>query len=109
MGGIVATLIEPDGAEVRITDAQAGESLMEAAKRAGVAGILAECGGACSCATCHVYVAEEWFARVGAPDQVEEEMLDMVDHIRRPTSRLCCQIRLHEGLSGIVAEVAPEL
>lgn len=109
MSGIVATLIQADGTGVRIADARDGESLMEAARRAGVAGIIAECGGACSCATCHVYVAEEWFAKVGAPDVVEEEMLDMVDFIRRPTSRLSCQIRLHEGLNGIVAEVAPEL
>ena len=109
MGGIVATMIQADGTEVRIDDAQAGESLMEAARRAGVEGIVAECGGACSCATCHVYVGEEWYALVGDPDQVEEEMLDMVDHIRRPTSRLSCQIRLDENLSGIVAEVAPEL
>jgi 2Fe-2S ferredoxin len=109
MGGIVATMLQADGTEVRITDAQAGESLMEAARRAGVEGIVAECGGACSCATCHVYVGEQWFPLVGEPDQVEEEMLDMVDHIRRPTSRLSCQIRLTEELSGIVAEVAPEL
>ena len=109
MGGIVATFIQPDGTEMRIADAQPGESLMEAARRSGVAGIIAECGGACSCATCHVYIGEEWYSKVGDPDQVEEEMLDMVDHIRRPTSRLSCQIRLNEGLSGIVAEVAPEL
>ncbi len=109
MGGIVATMIQTDGTEVRITDAQPGESLMEAARRVGVDGIVAECGGACSCATCHVYIGEDWFAKVGPPDDVEEEMLDMVDHIRRPTSRLSCQIRLNEGLSGIVAEVAPEL
>ena len=109
MGSVVATLIQADGAAVRITDAQPGESLMEAARRAGVAGIVAECGGACSCATCHVYIDAEWFSKVGEPDEVEEEMLDMVDHIRRPTSRLSCQIRLHEGLSGLLAEVAPEL
>jgi 2Fe-2S ferredoxin len=109
MGDVLAILIQPDGHHVQISDARAGETLMEAARRAGVAGIVAECGGACSCATCHVYLDAGWFAKVGAPDQVEEEMLDMVDHIRRPTSRLSCQIRLHEGLSGIVAEVAPEL
>ncbi len=109
MGGIIATLIQPDGTAVRIADAQQGETLMEAAKRAGVAGIVAECGGACSCATCHVFIDELWFSKVGDPDQVEEEMLDMVDHIRRPTSRLSCQVRLHDGLSGLVAEVAPEL
>ena len=109
MDGLVATLIQADGTSVRIADAQPGESLMEAAKRAGGGGILAECGGACSCATCHVYIVEEWFPLVGEPDQVEEDMLDMVAHIRRPTSRLSCQIRLHEGLSGLVADVAPEL
>ena len=109
MSGIAVTLTQQDGTVVGIDDAQQGESLMEAARRAGVAGIVAECGGVCSCATCHVYVAEDWIGKVGEPDEVEDEMLDMVDHIRRPTSRLSCQIRLSDELDGLEAEVAPDL
>lgn len=108
MGQIVVTLTQQDGTVVRIDDARPDETLMEVARRAGVAGIVAECGGVCSCATCHVYVAGEWFDKVGEPDEVEDEMLDMVDHIRRPTSRLSCQIRLGEAVNGLQAEVAPE-
>ena len=109
MGGIAVTLVDQNGVSVCIEDAAVGESLMEAARRAGVAGIIAECGGACSCATCHVYLGESWFEKVGGPDPVEEEMLDMVDAIRRPTSRLSCQIRLNAELDGLSAQVAPEL
>ncbi|MCB2064118.1 MAG: (2Fe-2S)-binding protein [Novosphingobium sp.] len=109
MSHIVVTLTQQDGTVVRIDDATADESLMEAARRAGVAGIVAECGGVCSCATCHVYVAEDWIGKVGEPDEVEDEMLDMVDHIRRPNSRLSCQIRLSEAVNGLQAEVAPDL
>jgi 2Fe-2S ferredoxin len=109
MGGIAVTLVDQNGHAVSIGDVVEGESLMEAARRAGVAGIIAECGGACSCATCHIYLGEGWYDKVGAPDQVEEEMLDMVDAIRRPTSRLSCQIRLSAELDGLTAEVAPEL
>lgn len=109
MDGIAVTLVDQNGVSIRIEDGAAGESLMEAARRAGVAGIIAECGGACSCATCHVYLGEGWFEKVGGPDPVEEEMLDMVHAIRRPTSRLSCQIRLSAELDGLSAEVAPEL
>ncbi|WP_230291380.1 2Fe-2S iron-sulfur cluster-binding protein [Croceicoccus sp. Ery5] len=109
MGAITVRLTDVDGKEVTIDDCEAGETLMEAARRKGVAGIIAECGGACSCATCHVYVDEEWIDMVGEPDDVEEDMLDMVDDIRRPNSRLSCQVKLTARLDGLTAEVAPEL
>lgn len=86
-----------------------GATLMETARAAGVAGILAECGGACSCATCHVYIDEEWVQKVGPPNSVEEDMLDMVDDIRVPSSRLSCQVVLTRALDGLTARVAPEL
>lgn len=89
--------------------AKEGETLMEATREAGVDGIIAECGGACSCATCHVYVDAGWFETVGPPNDVEEDMLDMVDDIRQPTSRLSCQIKLSSELDGLTATVAPEL
>ncbi len=91
-----------DGAEQTV-DARAGLSLMEAAVFNGVPGIDADCGGACSCATCHVYVAPEWAAATGEPAMLELEMLDMA-HDRRATSRLSCQIRITDELDGLVVE-----
>ncbi len=109
MAGITVTITDTDGEITRIADAEEGTSLMEAAREAGVEGIIAECGGACSCATCHVYVDEQWMEKVGQPDDVEEDMLDMVEEIRRPNSRLSCQIKLSAALDGLAATVAPEL
>lgn len=109
MAGITVSLTDQEGNVTRIEDVETGISLMEAAREAGVDGIIAECGGACSCATCHVYIDESWMADVGQPDDVEEDMLDMVDDIRQPNSRLSCQIKLSAKLDGLSATVAPEL
>ncbi|GHA14859.1 (2Fe-2S) ferredoxin [Devosia pacifica] len=68
--------------------------------------IKAECGGACSCATCHVFVAEEWMDKVGAPSEEEEDMLDTVADVRS-NSRLSCQILLDESLDGLKVTLAP--
>jgi 2Fe-2S ferredoxin len=76
---------------------------METAIRNGVPGIDAECGGACSCATCHVYVDEEWMDAVGQPQSMEEDMLDFAFDVR-PNSRLSCQIRVKPELDGLVVE-----
>jgi ferredoxin, 2Fe-2S len=100
-------LTDVNGKVHEIADAAAGSSLMEVAKAHDVAGVTADCGGACSCATCHVFIAEEWFARVGQPDDIEFGMLDMVADVAGPTSRLSCQIRLSEELDGLTATVAP--
>ncbi|WP_027896096.1 2Fe-2S iron-sulfur cluster-binding protein [Zestomonas thermotolerans] len=81
-----------------------GLSLMEAAVNANVAGIYGDCGGAMSCATCHVVVDEEWYAKVGAPSAMEEDLLEMVPGGRTPRSRLSCQIRVSDELDGIVLE-----
>ena len=78
---------------------------MEAAVAAGVQGIEAECGGACACATCHVYVDEAWIQRVGIPVGIEDEMLDCAESPRGPTSRLACQINVCEKLDGLVVQV----
>ncbi|QHI97635.1 2Fe-2S iron-sulfur cluster binding domain-containing protein [Xylophilus rhododendri] len=91
----------------RAVEAEAGASLMETAIRANVRGIDAECGGLCSCATCHVYVAEACIARLPAPDGEEEAMLDFVAAERRPGSRLSCQIQLTEALEGLTVQVPP--
>ena len=72
-------------------DVDQGSTVMENAVRNSVPGIEAECGGACACATCHVYVDEEWTEKVGQPEAMEEDMLDFAFDVR-PTSRLSCQI-----------------
>jgi len=100
------TFIQPDGSAVEI-DARSGESLMEAAIDNDVAGIVAECGGACSCATCHVYVDPEWAARLPAPDALEDGMLDCVLD-RKDSSRLSCQIRVEDALDGMRVSVPEE-
>jgi ferredoxin, 2Fe-2S len=85
-------------------EVQAGSTVMENAVRNSVPGIEAECGGACACATCHVYVDDEWSARVGAPEAMEEDMLDFAYDVK-PTSRLSCQIKMSDGLDGLVVHV----
>jgi 2Fe-2S ferredoxin len=85
----------------RTVEAENGSTVMENAVRNSIPGIEAECGGACACATCHVYVAEEWREKVGEPSQREEDMLDFAYDIR-PNSRLSCQIRVRDELHGLV-------
>lgn len=85
-------------------DSSSGLTLMEAALENNVPGIIAECGGACSCATCHVYIDEKWRNRVGAPNIMEDDMLDFA-YDRRENSRLSCQIVLDESLDGLVVYI----
>lgn len=94
------TFIDIQGT-ARTVEAEIGATVMETAIRNGVPGIEAECGGACACATCHVYVAEEWAEKAGGPESMEEDMLDFAFEVR-PTSRLSCQIRVREDLDGLV-------
>lgn len=94
------TFIDVQG-EARTVEAEPGSTVMEAAVRNGVPGIEAECGGACACATCHVYVEEEWREKVGDPEPMEEDMLDFAFEVK-PSSRLSCQIRVREDLDGLV-------
>ncbi len=84
----------------RAVEAETGATVMEAAIRNGVPGIDAECGGACACATCHVYVADDWVAATGKPEPMEEDMLDFAFDVR-PNSRLSCQIRVTPALDGL--------
>ena len=92
--------IEHNGKE-HVVDVKPGMSVMEGAVKNLIPGIEAECGGACACATCHVYVAPEWKERVGEPESMEEDMLDFAFDVR-PTSRLSCQIRVRAELDGLV-------
>jgi 2Fe-2S ferredoxin len=94
------TYIEHDGTS-RTVDAEAGTTVMETAIRNGVPGIEAECGGACSCATCHVHVDDAWTEKAGKPSPMEEDMLDFAFDVR-PTSRLSCQIKVTDELDGLV-------
>ena len=93
------TYIQP-GRVSKVVDVRAGTTAMEAAVDNDVAGIVAECGGACSCATCHVYVDEAWREKVGGPSPMEEDMLDFGYEVR-PNSRLSCQIKVTDELDGL--------
>jgi ferredoxin, 2Fe-2S len=86
-------------------DAKAGESVMRAAVAIGVPGIDADCGGACSCATCLVHVSPEWFERVGPPSEIEAEMMEF-GHEPSEYSRLSCQIIMCDLLDGVRLKVA---
>ena len=97
------TFIQPDGVAQTI-DAEPGVTVMEAAKLNSIPGIEAECGGACACATCHVYVDEAWRGKTGTPASTEEDMLDFAFDVR-PESRLCCQIKVTPALDGLVLRV----
>lgn len=93
-----------DGTTVS-AEVESGLSLMEAAVNLNVAGIFGDCGGALSCATCHVVVDEAWHDRVPRLTDMEGEMLDMVEGGRTHRSRLSCQIRVTEQLDGIIVYV----
>jgi len=85
-------------------DANLGQSLMEAAVKNSVPGIEADCGGACACATCHVYLDAGWREVVGPPADLEASMLDFVGEVT-PDSRLACQISVNERLEGLVVRI----
>ena len=82
-----------------------GQSLMEAAVARNIPNIIGECGGSLSCASCHVVVDPAWATRAGPPSAFEDDMLDVTDADRQPTSRLSCQIKMTEALDGIILHV----
>lgn len=92
--------IDFEGTE-RAVDGLVGDSVMETATSHDLPGIDADCGGACACATCHVYVDQDWLSVVGKPDDLEAEMLDVAEDVR-DNSRLSCQIKLTEEMDGLV-------
>jgi 2Fe-2S ferredoxin len=100
------TVITRDGTQ-KVIEAEATGSVMEALRNHGIDEIQAICGGCCSCATCHVYVAQEWAALLPTVSDVESELLDCTTH-RRSNSRLSCQIPFTESLNGVRVTVAPE-
>jgi len=99
------TYIESSGT-ARTVDAEVGSTVMETAIRNNIPGIEAECGGACACATCNVYVDEAWKEKTGDPSPMEEDMLDFAFDVR-PSSRLSCQIKVTEELDGLTVTVPP--
>lgn len=101
------TITDVEGETHTFENVVEGISLMELGRQNGVAGIMGDCGGGCACATCHLYVDESWMDKVGAPDDVEFAMLDMVADVMKDNSRLGCQIRMAPELDGLAVTVAP--
>lgn len=100
-------LQSPDG-QSHTVEARPGASVMETAVKHGVPGIVAECGGGLSCATCHVYVSPEFLEKTGIAEDFEDEMLDDTVSERQANSRLSCQIRMTDELDGLEVTIAPE-
>jgi 2Fe-2S ferredoxin len=101
------TFVAIDGSHQTIS-ARVGESVMATAVRNGVPGIVGECGGNSSCATCHVYVDDDFLTLVGLPNDLEDDMLDLAVSDRRTTSRLSCQIKVTEAMDGLVVATPKE-
>lgn len=99
--------IHPDGRRERV-EARSGDTVLLAAKLAGVDGLPGECGGSMACATCHVFVAESCAGRTGELTSGEDGMLDMAATPRRASSRLACQILLTDDLDGLELEIPEE-
>ena len=101
------TYVGLDGQEYAV-EATEGESVMAAAVKNGVPGIIGECGGNASCATCHVWVRDDYLDLVGEPGDMEEDLLEMGVSDRREGSRLSCQIAMSAELDGLTVDVAPQ-
>ena len=97
------TYIEHDGTEHTV-DVKTGLSVMEGAINHNIPGIDADCGGACACATCHVYVDEAWASKTGEKSAMEESMLDFAENVE-PSSRLSCQIKVTDELEGLTVRM----
>ncbi len=97
------TYIEADGKEHKV-DVAPGLSLMEGAVNNLVPGIDADCGGACACATCHIYIEPDWHGKTGTRNEMEQSMLDFAEGIK-DNSRLACQIKVTDELDGIVVRL----
>lgn len=97
------TYVVHDG-ETHSIDLEDGFSIMEGAVRNGIAGIDADCGGQCACATCHVRVDPGWMNATGAPNEAEDEMLSLVNE-RDERSRLSCQIVMSPALTGLIVHL----
>jgi len=100
------TYISDAGDSVTI-DVPVGDSVMEGAIQNGIDGIVAECGGSCLCATCHVYVEEKFLPLLNPPDETETAMLESTASERKPNSRLSCQLRVSPKFEGLIVHTPP--
>ncbi len=91
--------------DAREVEVPAGMTVMAAALKNGIDGIVAECGGVCMCSTCHVFVDERFFPRLSPANDTEEAVLDISAEERQPTSRLSCQIKVTDDLDGLIVRV----
>lgn len=99
--------VQSDGTQTGI-DARAGDSVMVSATQHGVPGIVGECGGNASCATCHVWVRADHAVALDPPGDMEEDLLDLAVSERREGSRLSCQVVVSEALDGLTVDVPTE-
>ena len=97
------TYIEFDGKRHEV-DVATGLNVMEGAVKNLIPGIEADCGGACACATCHVYVDADWLEKAGTPSEMELSMLDFAEDLQK-TSRLSCQIAVDDSLDGLIVRL----
>ena len=97
------TYVEHSGTE-HVIDVKNGLTVMEGAVKNNVPGIDADCGGACACATCHVYVDAAWESKTGDKSDMEESMVDFAENVE-PNSRLCCQIKVTDDLDGLIVRL----
>ncbi|PIE08687.1 MAG: 2Fe-2S ferredoxin [Rhodobacterales bacterium] len=98
------TYIEHNGTE-HVVEVKNGLTVMEGARDNGVPGIEADCGGACACSTCHVYVAEDWVDRIPEKGPMEADMLDFAWQPDPRRSRLTCQIQVTDAVDGLVVHL----
>jgi len=98
------TYIQQNGEKVFVDDADG--NLMEIATDNDVEGITGDCGGVCSCSTCHVYIPPQWQDKVGLAEDMELDILEFNEY-QKPNSRLGCQVEMTEDLDGLEVEVAP--
>ncbi|MEN9060189.1 MULTISPECIES: 2Fe-2S iron-sulfur cluster-binding protein [Ponticoccus] len=98
------TYIEHNGTE-HVVEVANGLTVMEGARDNGIPGIEADCGGACACSTCHVYVAPDWVEKLPAKDDMEEDMLDFAFEPDPARSRLTCQLKVSDALDGLVVQL----
>jgi 2Fe-2S ferredoxin len=91
--------------ESREVDVPVGMTVMNAALKNGIDGIIAECGGVCMCSTCHVYVDEKFFGKLLPAQDTEEAVLEISAEERKPTSRLSCQIKMTDDLDGLIVRL----
>ncbi|KPA21359.1 Ferredoxin-6 [Shimia sp. SK013] len=98
------TYVEHNGTE-HVVEVANGLTVMEGARDNNIPGIEADCGGACACSTCHVYVDAAWAEKIPAKDDMEEDMLDFAFEPNPATSRLTCQIKVTDALDGLVVKM----